>query len=170
MIFVYQMLESKSTDSLNADADAAVRYPRSQLIRLVLDLSLKCQQVPSALFLKGVKRTDTETRAAGGFADIYRGTWSSQDIAIKCLRIFILSPESQKARLRQVSNLEISVSLSSIQVVYRRLSIGSPYCGTIYNIDMCSRSTVLLLMSFHIHSAWYYLGWNVVTSDSICIV
>lgn len=106
------MLESRSSDSLNADNDAAVRYPRSQLRRLVLDLSLKCQQMPSALFLQGVQRTDMESRAAGGFADIYLGTWEGQTIAIKCLRMFALSPESQKGRLRQVRVGPISVFLS----------------------------------------------------------
>ncbi|KAH8101245.1 hypothetical protein BXZ70DRAFT_935130 [Cristinia sonorae] len=99
---VQGMLESRSSDSLtNADTEVSVRFPRSQLRRLVLDLSVRCQQVPSALFLQGVQRTDTESYAVGGFADIYRGTWHDQPIAIKCLRIFVLSPESQKTRLRQ---------------------------------------------------------------------
>ena len=102
MSLTYQMLESRSSDSLNGDPEAAVRFPRSQLRRLVLDLSVKCEQVPSALFLKGVQRTDNESRAFGGFADIYRGIWADEPIAIKCLRMFRLSTDSQKARLRQV--------------------------------------------------------------------
>lgn len=101
------MLENQSQDSLT-EADAAVRSPRSQLRRLVLDLSLKCGQVPNALFLQDVQCTDTESRAAGGFADIYRGRWEGYDIAIKCLRIFVLSTDTQKARLRQVSHFSPS--------------------------------------------------------------
>ena len=96
------MLENSSSDSLSA-AETPISFPRTYIRQLILELALKRGQVPVSLFVKDVKVLDNESRAAGGFADIYYGTYKGQPVALKCLRIYLMCPENHKKRLTQVS-------------------------------------------------------------------
>jgi len=96
------MLENPSSDSLIlVSGEAPVNFPRTHIRRLMLELALKRRQVPVSLFLKDVTSSEKESRTSGGFADIYYGLYSEKPVALKCLRIYLMCPESQKTRLEK---------------------------------------------------------------------
>ena len=95
------MLENPSSDSL-VDGEAPFTFPRTHIRMLMLELALRRTHIPVSLFLKGVVCLENESRASGGFADIYYGSYADQPVALKCLRIYLREPESHKNKQTQV--------------------------------------------------------------------
>ncbi|KAK7045989.1 hypothetical protein VNI00_006984 [Paramarasmius palmivorus] len=56
--------------------------------RLLVKLSEAQDILPSSLFIKGVKRQDSDAHLGGSFGDIYRATYRGSEVAIKRIRIF----------------------------------------------------------------------------------
>ncbi|KAI3609866.1 hypothetical protein WG66_007610, partial [Moniliophthora roreri] len=56
--------------------------------RLLVKLSEAQDILPSSLFIKGVKRQDTDAHFGGSFGDIYRAMYRSSEVAIKRIRVF----------------------------------------------------------------------------------
>lgn len=107
------MLDNPSSDSL-VDGETPVSFPRTHVRRLMLELALKRRQVPVSLFLKDVTSLESESRAAGGFADIYYGSHTGRPVALKCLRIYLMCPESHKIRLTQVCVSPRRIAISNV--------------------------------------------------------
>ncbi|KAH8092658.1 kinase-like domain-containing protein [Cristinia sonorae] len=75
---------------------------RHKLRRIVLRLSLLYEKPPSSLFLSGVKCEDiVEAHAAGAFADIFRGTYLSEEVALKRLRLHLAAEMSTRKVLEK---------------------------------------------------------------------
>ncbi|KAH8082794.1 kinase-like domain-containing protein [Cristinia sonorae] len=73
---------------------------RNKLRRLSLKIALRSDILPRALFLTTVL-VRGESRASGGFADVYCGEYDGQVVAIKRLRVYVNSPLSQRMKLKQ---------------------------------------------------------------------
>ena len=59
--------------------------------------------LPKKLLIEGVMCTSTDQQGAGGFADVFCGTYDGEIVALKRVRVFALMPEDKKAELRKVS-------------------------------------------------------------------
>ncbi|KAH8101164.1 kinase-like domain-containing protein, partial [Cristinia sonorae] len=57
------------------------------LRKLAVKLAVGHSQLPTSFYLKGVRKTGTETLGAGGFAEVYLGEWEGQKVALKRLRV-----------------------------------------------------------------------------------
>lgn len=57
------------------------------LRRLLIRLCKACRILPNSVFLTGVVRTDRDPSAAGGYADIFKGQFGGQTVALKRLRV-----------------------------------------------------------------------------------
>ncbi|KAH8101101.1 kinase-like domain-containing protein [Cristinia sonorae] len=69
--------------------------PASALGRLALKLSIISNCLPTSFYLKGVTRSETQSRGAGGFADIYYGKWCGHAVALKRPRVEAYAHQSQ---------------------------------------------------------------------------
>ncbi len=68
---------------------ARVRGPeRPPFVVFLVGLSRRAQILPSTLFIDGVECKDRNAVAGGGFADIYRGLFGGQEVALKRIRTF----------------------------------------------------------------------------------
>ena len=52
--------------------------------------------------LQGIKREGSDPVKCGGFADIHRGMYGQDPVALKRLRVFLTIEDSKKANLRKV--------------------------------------------------------------------
>ena len=76
---------------------------RNKLRKVSLKVSLKYNILPTRLVLQGVRLLDNEQHSAGGFADVFRGVYGTEKVALKRLRSCLMSSESQKEGIRKVS-------------------------------------------------------------------
>lgn len=90
-------------------ATAASRMPlvayRSRLRRLTLKLCLAHDIAPTLLILRSVQCTDQDQLGAGGFADVYMGTYIGQRVALKRLRAHQMMSDDEKQKLKKVGIL-----------------------------------------------------------------
>ena len=75
---------------------------RISLHRVQRRLSYSSDMLPSAIKVKGVQCPDNRTYGTGGFADVFRGVYGKEDVALKRLRIFTMLEESKKDSIRKV--------------------------------------------------------------------
>ncbi|KAJ6526557.1 hypothetical protein DFH09DRAFT_1187479 [Mycena vulgaris] len=71
----------------------------SQARRLIVRLSEACDKLPSSLFITGIVDHDEHPTFIGGFGDIYRASHNSNTVAVKRIRMFSATPDSQRSRL-----------------------------------------------------------------------
>lgn len=76
---------------------------RNQLRKFCLKVANHHSILPAALNLNDVKSVDSIQRAAGGFADVFCGTYRGNKVALKRLRAYMMSTDTQKEKLRMVS-------------------------------------------------------------------
>lgn len=87
---------------------------RNKLRRTTLKVAMQYEILPTALVLKGVQCIETELRGAGGFSDVFCGTYKGQPVALKRLRVFAMASASKKQHMKHVriSLLPASISLT----------------------------------------------------------
>ncbi|KDQ53217.1 hypothetical protein JAAARDRAFT_39592 [Jaapia argillacea MUCL 33604] len=73
---------------------------RRSVQRLSINLSQASEKLPPSLLLRGVVTSNDRHIGGGGFADIFRGEYAHQDVALKRLRIF-QSPQ-EKVRIKRM--------------------------------------------------------------------
>ncbi|TCD71977.1 hypothetical protein EIP91_000109 [Steccherinum ochraceum] len=74
---------------------------RNSLRRLSLKLAVQHDMFPAATIIKGVIRTEEESRGFGGFAEVFIGTVNYMHVALKRLRSYVLMSDEQKLKTRQ---------------------------------------------------------------------
>ncbi|KAH8091683.1 kinase-like domain-containing protein [Cristinia sonorae] len=74
---------------------------RNQLRRLSLKVAITYERFPTGLVLTAVRCDDQNQRGAGGFADVYCGTYNGAKVALKRLRTFIMRSESQRSNMKK---------------------------------------------------------------------
>ncbi|ESK85279.1 kinase-likeprotein [Moniliophthora roreri MCA 2997] len=76
-------------------------YPelRQKAHRLLVKLSRSQDVLPSTLFIKGIELRDTNAQFGGAFGDIYRAVYRDLEVAIKRMRVFPSTPESNRQKL-----------------------------------------------------------------------
>ncbi|KAH8080722.1 kinase-like domain-containing protein [Cristinia sonorae] len=68
------------------------------LLRLLVKLSKVSGVLPHCLFLYGIVCPNRDSVTGGGFADIFRGTYGAQHVALKRLRVFKSDLDLEKSR------------------------------------------------------------------------
>jgi hypothetical protein len=58
--------------------------------------------LPTSFILQGVKKESENAVAGGGFADVYVGTYASQKVALKVLRVFVKDNRRRIIKVRLV--------------------------------------------------------------------
>ena len=71
---------------------------RMSLRILLVKLSKSSTKLPSSLFLNGILCFDRNSVDGGGFADIFRGTYNEQPVALKRLRVFKTDADLEKSQ------------------------------------------------------------------------
>ncbi|THH32447.1 hypothetical protein EUX98_g1713 [Antrodiella citrinella] len=74
---------------------------RNKLRKVCLKVTVQHGILPGVLILKGVKTIDNVQRAAGGFADVFCGTYGEGKVGLKRLRVYLMSTDTQKTSLRK---------------------------------------------------------------------
>ncbi|KAJ6526554.1 hypothetical protein DFH09DRAFT_1045971 [Mycena vulgaris] len=72
----------------------------SQARRLIQRLSEACDKLPSSLFITGIVDHDEHPTFVGGFGDIYRASHNGNTVAVKRIRMFSATSDSQRTRLQ----------------------------------------------------------------------
>ncbi|KAF8145297.1 kinase-like domain-containing protein [Mycena galopus ATCC 62051] len=68
--------------------------------RMIRKLSASCDILPSSIFVTGVTGKDQFLTFGGGYADVYRASYGSQIVALKCIRHVHLLRGSDLRRIR----------------------------------------------------------------------
>ncbi|KAJ7682925.1 kinase-like domain-containing protein [Mycena rosella] len=104
----------------------------SQARRLILRLSEARDQLPSSLFITGIVDHDEHPTFCGGFGDIYRASHNGSTVAVKRIRMFSASAESQRARLQFCREALVWQTLQHKYVLpligIDRVSFSSSFC------------------------------------------
>jgi len=79
-------LPTKSVQDKEIGSKLGRSVPPSALRRLGLKIVLGYTILPSACYLVKVATTDKESRGQGSFADVYKGSYKGDDVALKLLR------------------------------------------------------------------------------------
>ncbi|THH29171.1 hypothetical protein EUX98_g5016 [Antrodiella citrinella] len=74
---------------------------RNTLRKLSLKMALEYGILPQRFVLVGVERLDDVQRGAGGFADVFCGMYLGCKVALKKLRVYVMSSDSQKEDLKK---------------------------------------------------------------------
>jgi len=64
-------------------------------------LALHYDLLPTTLFLDNVKRTEFNCRGAGGFADVFIGSYKGSPVAIKRIRVFEFMTLDEKEKQKR---------------------------------------------------------------------
>lgn len=94
---------------------------RNRLRRLSLKVSTTFNVFPMCLVLKDIELGPDGEYSSGSFADVFQGTYHGQVVALKKIRIYAMSTESQRKRAQQVSASTVVNTQKSIlppDVVY----------------------------------------------------
>jgi hypothetical protein len=68
--------------------DANVKHERRRkIITLLMDVAKASNELPSSLFVAGVQIYSPHPTMSGGFADVFKGEFAGQSIALKRLRM-----------------------------------------------------------------------------------
>lgn len=103
-------LKPRVLTELRTNASATdMSTTRRRLRRLLLRLALKYDQLPSGIHISGVTCACTESIVCGGFADIFKGVYKGEVVALKRLRVFQMMEPSRKARVKKVISLVLSL-------------------------------------------------------------
>lgn len=83
-------------------ADKSVQHQRP-LRSLLIQLAKQSDKIPASLFLQGVRlhQSGRGEIYVGGFANVHRGRYNHQDVALKVLRVFANSDEATRNDLKQ---------------------------------------------------------------------
>ncbi|KAL0060222.1 MAP kinase kinase kinase [Marasmius tenuissimus] len=73
---------------------------RRRCMKCLKFLVKKFQTLPSSLFLHNIKLDGTHPLTGGGFADIYRGTFSGQQVCLKVLRVHTAESARKREKLK----------------------------------------------------------------------
>ncbi|KAJ7233211.1 kinase-like domain-containing protein [Mycena rebaudengoi] len=68
----------------------------SKARRIVLRLSHAHDNLPSSLFITGVRNRDLHPSFGGGFGEVYRASYAGKTVALKHMRTFHRGPESRR--------------------------------------------------------------------------
>ena len=76
--------------------DQALSDLKHEAQKILVKLSEAQDILPACLFIKGVKRRDSEAFYGGTFGDIYRATFRNEDVALKRVRVFQNTTDRRK--------------------------------------------------------------------------
>ena len=79
---------------------------------------LSTGEFPSSLILRGIDRLSSYPILGGGFADIWKGTYKGQEVAIKILRTFKRDTVCLKKVGLMQSDWHLCVSDSATKLVF----------------------------------------------------
>ncbi|THH32513.1 hypothetical protein EUX98_g1658 [Antrodiella citrinella] len=97
---MWRILDSPASPTVAIGGLSFAVY-RTTLKRVTLKLALEHHILPESLILMGVERLDEEQRGTGSFSDVFYGTYQGRKVALKRLRVFVMSSKSQKENSRK---------------------------------------------------------------------
>lgn len=78
---------------------------RRKLRRVVVRLAQDSDTLPLSLQVEGVALSDRDCVGGGAFADVFKGVLNGGDVAVKRMRIFIVTNDDDKAKTRRVQRI-----------------------------------------------------------------
>lgn len=78
---------------------------RNKFRKLSLQHANEYNILPSALFLRNVRRIDSKQHGAGSFSTVYCGIYDGHKVALKQLKVYVLSAESEKQKVKKASRV-----------------------------------------------------------------
>lgn len=153
-LLVIQVLDSPNQLS-PASKGLSAKATRQKLRKIALLHIYEYKILPSRLLLKNVRREDDKQYGSGAFSNVFCGLYDGHKVAIKQLKLFVMSSESRQRQVKQVRYCFILLRDYSLMI--------------------------LLLQAFHRESViWYgllhknivpFLGVSQdVIGDSLCMV
>ncbi|THH29180.1 hypothetical protein EUX98_g5004 [Antrodiella citrinella] len=97
--------KSKLAETIRSKLDRSV--PPSALRRLGLKLAVKYNILPSKFYLVGVKTLQNEAVSQGSFADVYKGQYGDQYVALKLLRNRVRDGQLKSDKEKQQGNIMV---------------------------------------------------------------
>ena len=95
--------------------------------RLLIKLAEACKTLPSSLNIEGIEEVEREPSACGGFADIFRGSFRAQIVALKRLRLMQATADD-RLKIRKVSpTLHFTPTLFTMHIGLADVFSGSSY-------------------------------------------
>ena len=161
MLTILKMLESPVLLDATRGTPQFVLY-RNKLRKLALKHVYKYDILPSALFLRDVRRIDNKQYGAGAFSDVFCGMYHNNKVALKKLRV----PESEKQKVKKASN-SISHDAIYLTVCICRRSIWNPSCGKAYSMTTSPPSSASQRMFSKGPLVWCSRGTTMVVSVTI---
>lgn len=75
---------------------------RRTLHRVIVRLSQKSHKLPESIYVRGVKIIDRYNMNGGAFADIYKGVYQGEEVAVKKLRATLYQSPGKRAKTIKV--------------------------------------------------------------------
>jgi hypothetical protein len=123
---------------------------------MLLKVSIASGILPKDLFITGVSiGEDRDPWTSGGFADVFRGTFRGQQVAVKRLRI-------QNEDKKTVNPVCPFPQGDCNILTYTRWYVGRLCYGNTFSIRISCLFSVLMPRRFppETHSVWSLLGWT----------
>jgi hypothetical protein len=125
---------------------------RDILSRVLLKLSTTFNYIPSKLLVSGVTLVSHDPSYAGGFADIFRGTYESKPVAVKRFRDFL--PGHSPAALDKVCLVFSSISYDDLSRFGLSDYIVIYLCGSLWSIPIFYPFSALMTRPFQHAFVW----------------
>ena len=125
-----------------ADAPPNSDKFRRTLHRISVRLSQKADKLPETIYVRGVKIMDRFNLNGGAFADIYKGIYKGEEVAVKKLRVTLYQSPDQRTKTVKVSDF--------MELRFKLLTTSGRHCaarqqfGYTSNILTFSRSWALI--------------------------
>lgn len=156
--FTQKILTSSYVSSLVQILDSPVlpRPSRDQLQRLSVKMAATHDLFPKLLILQGVKCKNRQQRGAGGFADVFRGTYRGSKVGLKRLRAYSMISDTEKEALKKVRLPTFSPG--PVMLTARSYSISSRFYGNTLSTTTSCSSWGFQRMFSRACLAWCHLG------------
>ena len=87
---------------------------RQMLRRISVKLSTTADRLPGEIYVEGVELLDPYNANGGAFADIYKGIYNGQEVAVKKPRFIFYRPIDERNKAVKVSSSSYLVQLSTV--------------------------------------------------------
>lgn len=100
---MWKVLDSPALPNATSGGSTFFVY-RDQLRKRCLQMAIRHDILPTAVILRDVQILDAIVASAGGFADVYCGTFRGDKVALKHLRVYFQKYRGKRSRRHSIVN------------------------------------------------------------------